>query len=428
MGNDLAGGRRRDLDRSIGAGSVAGLGDAELLDDFVTRGGDAAEAAFEAIILKHGPMVFGVCRSVLSHPADAEDAFQATFLVLVRKAGSVRVAGSLGPWLYGVARRVARRARSNAQRADGRVGMREEVVEPPNLDRREIQEVVAEEVDRLPATYRAAVILCHFEGLSHGEAAEHLGWPVGTLSGRLSRARDLLRARLTRRGLSHPATMLASYPLTDLARAVPAPLLRSTVQYATSAATAGTIPASLLIEARGVLIAMTMQKLRSAAVIVATVALFAGGVSYVAGQSRPSSPVQPPLAQPRPESRQADGRRTRAAFLQEQVALARQAYADQEEVIMHPAPGLGGNTVYASFHVDQLSIWSLRWMEAARDLATGPSARAAAIQAHIDRLDHWLKLTEELVRGEASGLTEPGRATLKYARLRAEYDLAQEGR
>ena len=156
-----------------------------------------AEAAFAALVARHGPMVLGVCRCALPDPNDVEDAFQATFLVLVRRARSVRVGDSLGRWLYGVARRVAAKAQARSERARIRslpLG-REPVASEPPADRIELLAALDEEVSRLPEKYLAPVVLCDLEGLTHAQAAARLRWPVGTVSGRLSRARDLLKNR-----------------------------------------------------------------------------------------------------------------------------------------------------------------------------------------------------------------------------------------
>ena len=178
----------------------------------------AAEAAFEALVARHGPMVLGVCRRALADPDDVEDAFQATFLVLVRRARSVRVGDSLGRWLYGVARRVAAKARARSERARAAVRTARRSSRSPRsrpADRVELLAALDEEVSRLPEKYRAPVVLCHLEGLSHAEAAARLRWPVGTVSGRLSRARDLLRDRLVRRGLAPTAGSMVALLAAD---------------------------------------------------------------------------------------------------------------------------------------------------------------------------------------------------------------------
>ena len=173
-----------------------GLGDAELLKRFTSSVGPAAEQAFEALLGRHGPMVLGVCRHILRRPQDVDDAFQATFLVLVKKARSIRVDESLGPWLYGVAYRTAIRARSKVAR-HGLEEMND--LEAAAADPAggafawEIRPILHEELNRLPDKYRSPIVLCHLEGKSHEEAARMLDWPVGTLSGRLSRGRQLLK-------------------------------------------------------------------------------------------------------------------------------------------------------------------------------------------------------------------------------------------
>ena len=201
-----------------------------------------AEAAFAALVARHGPMVLGVCRRALADPGDVEDAFQATFLVLVRRAGSVRAGDSLGRWLYGVARRVAAKARARSQRARVRTTPSRRRADGPGIraDRIGLLAALDEEVSRLPEKYRAPVVLCHLEGLTHAEAAARLRWPVGTVSGRLSRARGLLKDRLVRRGLAPTAGSLGLLLAADGARAaVPEPLAAAAARAAVRASTGG---------------------------------------------------------------------------------------------------------------------------------------------------------------------------------------------
>src|SRR5262245_52590032 len=155
-----------DFRTLFSAGTAAGLTDAQLLERVLaaSAAARAAEAAFEALVARHGPMVLGVCRRALDDPRDIEDAFQATFLVLVRKAGTVRVDDSLGRWLYGVARRVANRARDTARRRRARESGHEPsepVMTPPDAERIELLAALDDELSRLPEKYRAPVMLCY---------------------------------------------------------------------------------------------------------------------------------------------------------------------------------------------------------------------------------------------------------------------------
>ncbi len=205
------------------AGTVAGVTDGELLHRFAARRDEredgGAEAAFAALVARHGPMVRRVCRLLLGDPNDADDAFQATFLVLARKAGAIRRPDLLGNWLYGTAQRAARKLRTRAA-LQSKHEMRgaimalarawtasDEIAQRAALC--EEARIVHEEVDRLPRVCRVAVVLCELEGLKHDEVARCLGCTDRTLRRRLVRARELLRVRLTRRGLAPTAGLLA---------------------------------------------------------------------------------------------------------------------------------------------------------------------------------------------------------------------------
>ena len=278
------------------AGSVGGMSDGQLLDQFLARRDEGAEAAFAALVALHGPMVWDVCRSVLSDPHAAEDAFQATFLILVRKAGSIRRCDAVGPWLYGVARRVAVRAKSDVARRRSFEGqgteMRATPTPPPDPTRREQIEALHQEVDRLPEKYRAPVVLCHLEGRTHAEAARLLKCPAGTVSVRLSRARELLRARLTRRGLvPHTAWAGGTLPSRALSAAMPTGLAESTIQVAMHAAAgkamaAGSVPAVAAQLAEGEIRAMTFTKVAVAAAGVLAAGFVTAGAGWLAASGR----------------------------------------------------------------------------------------------------------------------------------------------
>ncbi len=259
------------LDALFRFGVVGDLSDGQLVRRFLTARDGADQAAFAALVERHGSMVLGVCRKVLDNPHDAQDAFQATFLVLARKAGSVRKADSVASWLHGVALRVARQARAEAgrRRVHERRCAAMKATEPerqgnPPEEWRELHEEIA----RLPGRYREPVVLCYLEGLSTDEAALRIGCPKGTILSRLSRARERLRGRLVRRGLAPPAPLLATGPTPRATAALPAGLLNATVCVslgfaggrATEAASASATVTSL---ARGVLNTMTISKLRT---------------------------------------------------------------------------------------------------------------------------------------------------------------------
>jgi RNA polymerase sigma factor (sigma-70 family) len=192
------------------------MSDEGLLEQFLSGEGLESQEAFRALVVRHGPMVLGICRHVLNQDHDAEDAFQATFLVLARKGGSIRNRRVLSGWLHEVAYRIAIKARAGAvrRRALEREGMAmlPPAIEPDHQDQQaawnELRPVLHEEVNRLPEKYRIPVILSYLEGKTNEEVAALLQWPVGTVKGRLSRARDLLRSRLLRRGLIVAAAFL----------------------------------------------------------------------------------------------------------------------------------------------------------------------------------------------------------------------------
>jgi RNA polymerase sigma factor (sigma-70 family) len=180
-------------------------------------------------------MVLSVCRRIVRDAHAADDAFQATFLLLVRKAGSVQKRESVGPWLFGVAQRVAIEARGAARRRvpmaiQDRVADGADV--PDQLEQDELHAAIHEELGRLPEKYRAPLVLCYLEGLPHDDVARRLGWPIGSVRGRIARGRDLLGARMVRRGLKPAAILLALSLLPRRAGAVPVALVDETIRAA----------------------------------------------------------------------------------------------------------------------------------------------------------------------------------------------------
>lgn len=251
--------------------------DRQLLERFTERG---EEAAFAALVRRHGPLVLGVCRRVLHDWHDAEDAFQATFLVLARKAGSIAKSEALGSWLYKVAYRVAVRARGQAALRHARerqAGPRMQADPLAEVTGRELLTVLDEELHRLPERYRAPLVLYYLQGQARDRVARQLGWSLRTVCRRLAQGRECLRARLKRRHFELPAALLLAGLAHGAARALPGPLATVTVRSAAEAGIAAASGVALRLAA-GTLAAMTLQKIKTvAAVALAAMLLVAAG-------------------------------------------------------------------------------------------------------------------------------------------------------
>jgi RNA polymerase sigma factor (sigma-70 family) len=272
--------------RHLNRAALGGLTDGQLLEQFLSR---RDEAAFEALVRRHGPMVLGVCRRVLRSVHDAEDAFQATFLVLARKAASLRARELLGNWLYGVAYRTAMKARTmNARRRarEERAGIKPTASAPPEDGWEELLPLLDQELSKLPDKYRVPVVLCDLEGKSRREVARHLNVPEGTVSSRLATARRLLAGRLARYGLTVSGGALAAGLSERTASAcVTSALAASTARAAVLVAAGGAVgavPARAVTLAEGVIRTMFLLKLRTfvAVVVVAFVGAGVVGLAY----------------------------------------------------------------------------------------------------------------------------------------------------
>jgi len=323
MADLRAGSVLQHLRRVFAHASDVEVSDAELLERFVKA---ADKAAFELLVWRHERMVLGVCRRVLRNYHDAEDAFQATFLVLARKAASIRNQQSVAGWLHCVASRVAHHARSKASRRERPGGHDADLASVPSpgepggeLRARDLGPVLDEEVNRLPEKYRLPVVLCYLEGKTYEEAARQLGCPKGTLSGRLARARGMLRARLARRGVDLGAGLLAA-ALCEYAAAaaVPAALVTTTVKAALLVASgrAATVAASPEIAAlaEGVVRSMLVHKLKFVSVFLAAFLACAGSGTYLAvlHACMPGQPALPDKRAPEPaatKGKRAEGER-----------------------------------------------------------------------------------------------------------------------
>jgi RNA polymerase sigma factor (sigma-70 family) len=355
--------------------------DGDLLQRFA-RGADGD--AFAALVQRHGPLVLGVCRRVLRQEQDAEDAFQATFLVLARKAGSIGQPEQLGNWLYGVASRVARKARADAARKRAREHRAADAPtrQPAHeADGEDLRQVLDDEVRRLPDRFRAPFVLCCLQDLTREEAAARLGWSAGAVKGMLERGRELLRSRLVRRGVALSAGSLAAILSGNaLSAAAPAALSDSTVKAALAfaagkLATAG--GAAGLAE--GVLQAMWMTRVKawSAAALVLGLAVTGAGVLAFGG--RPAE--EPKKADPAPEEvGKADQLRRLAEGRLDAARTAYKGYWARFEA------GVGRE--------EAVHLWSRRWLQAQLDLSDKKAARDAALAAYQERL----KKTDELAR------------------------------
>jgi RNA polymerase sigma factor (sigma-70 family) len=313
----------RDIQTLFDTGAASGLSDRQLLERFSSGRDASAEAAFETIVQRHGPMVLRLCSKVLGNQADAEEAFQATFLILVKKSRSIRQLDTVGGWLFGVASRVAARAqveRARRRSAEQHGGLRIATaadVGSEGIDRIEVDAAIEAEVLRLPEKYRAVVVLCYWDGLTHEQAADRLGCPLGTVRSRMARARSLLHRRLSRRGLEPVAGIMAAAfdspaTLKVSALEIPSALISSTVSIATEVASGGSLarvasaPIATLVQK--VIGSMFMMKLKTISALIVLMSAAAYGLTFAAAQGEragrkvqdrvPATPITKSKAQP----------------------------------------------------------------------------------------------------------------------------------
>jgi RNA polymerase sigma factor (sigma-70 family) len=293
----------RHLRRAVLLQDGAASTDGQLLASFIDH---HDEAAFEALVRRHGPMVFGVCRRVVGNHHDAEDAFQATFLVLARKASSVRPRERVANWLHGVALRTALKANAmTAKRREREKQASAETEAAPHDQWRDLQPLLDQELNGLPENYRLPILLCDLEGKTIKEAARQLGWPQGSLAGRLARARKLLARRLANRGVTLSAGALAAVlSINAASAAVPTSLMSSTVKAATlfaagQATAAGLVPAQVAALTEGVMKGMMLTKLSNvvAGLVVLAAVIFGGGLFYCTAAGQQPAGVKPAIGQ-----------------------------------------------------------------------------------------------------------------------------------
>jgi RNA polymerase sigma factor (sigma-70 family) len=278
--------------------------DRQLLQDFISR---RDEAAFEALVRRHGSLVLRVCRQVAHHAQDAEDAFQATFLILTRRAGSIREGEALAGWLHKVAFHVASKARRGAARRrihEARVRPRTPTGPTHELSWHEVQEVLHEEIQRLPQTLRAPFVLCVLEDKSRPEAARQLGWKEGTVSSRLARARERLRRQLTRRGLALSAVLAAvALSETEGTAAGPALPVGSTVRAALEFAAGSPAAVAAGSERIGSLVGGVTRTMLASKLKAAAALLLAGLLVLGTGLLLPAASQVSPAGTPEPPAR-----------------------------------------------------------------------------------------------------------------------------
>lgn len=273
----------RYIQRLVAVEQSRAQGDQELLRRFVK---DRDEAAFAALVERHGPLVWSACRRLLKSEQDAEDVLQATFLVFVRKAASLGQ-GSVGNWLYGVAYRLALKARTQAARRRARERLAAETSRPQPagpITQNEWQCILDEELERLPEKYRAPILLCCLQGKSRDEAAQALGWAAGAVKIRLERGRELLRVRLARRGVALSAALSVGLIANSAVAALPvrlsAGIVEAGMKFATSPQLAGLVTPSVSSLVSGFLKGAALTRIK---IIVGMVLLALSGVGVGAG-------------------------------------------------------------------------------------------------------------------------------------------------
>jgi RNA polymerase sigma factor (sigma-70 family) len=282
----------------------AGRTDGQLLKDYLGR---RDEAALAALVLRHGPMVWGVCRRVLGNYHDAEDAFQATFLVLVRRAASIASLELVANWLYGVAHQTALKARATVHKRKAREKQVADMPEPAVVEEElwnDLQPLLDQELSRLPEIARVVLVLCDLQGKTRKEAAQHLGLAEGTVASRLARARLMLAKRLAQRGITLSGAALAAVLLHNVASAgVPDAVMVSAIRAASlfaagQSTAAGAASPKVAALAEGVLKAMMISKLKAVVAVLLALGFLVTGASVLTHRTaaEPSATPAPPIA------------------------------------------------------------------------------------------------------------------------------------
>ncbi len=411
-------GTLRDIGALFGHGRLGEQTDRQLLERFVNRSDSLSEDAFTALLQRHGPMVWGVCRRLLPDQCAAADAFQATFLVLVRRASVVRVDDSLGPWLYGVSRRVAARARSISlrQRVRETSGVEVAASVAPDPERAEWLAILDEEIARLPERHRAVIVLCDLEGMPHEEAARQLGCPVGTVGSRLSRGRQRLRDRLVRRGLAPAAAVLWAETVREASAAIPPTLISLSTRLLASSSVAGAVPVAVTVLAEGVLQMMWVARLKPLIAVSAALVLTTAGV-VVQGRQQPAAERANEQAKTTPPAQavSAPGLAANQALAREQLVLIDKALDVLHQLVrtarMRPSD-------------PSFSVWGRRKIEALRNAGAGKAEMVAELEKYINHVKEDVAIAEA-ARQNAQG-TMVDVFDAQYRHMEAEIWLNEE--
>jgi RNA polymerase sigma factor (sigma-70 family) len=344
---------------------AAALGDGELLGRFIER---HDEVALAALVERHGPMVWGVCRRLLSHH-DAEDAFQATFIVLVRKAASIVPREMVGNWLYGVAHQSALQARRITARRKAREVQVTEMPDIAAVNRDlwpDLQPLLDEELSRLPDIYRVVIVLCDLEGRTRKEIASQLNCPEGTVAGRLARARAMLAKRLDRRGITLSAGALTMVLSQNASACVPPSVVSNTIGAASLLAAgrtaAGAISPKVATLTDGVLKAMLMSKLKTIVAVVLLLGVIATGAIALSGHIASARENQPPAAD---EKAKVPPKPDREGAALHDLAGAWQG-DDWGTVVLRPAKDGGFEGTYSDTFGKDVGRIAVRWSTASR--------------------------------------------------------------
>jgi RNA polymerase sigma factor (sigma-70 family) len=403
----------------LASASAEGTADAQLLERFVA---ECDEAAFAALVYRHGPMVLAVCRRMLGDYHAAEDALQATFLVLARKAPSILRRDQLANWLYGVAYRTALKGRALRARRNREQPLLDLAGHNPVEETRELRLVLDEEIHRLPRKHRAAFVLCYLEGRTQEDAARQMGCPRGTVATWVTRARDRLRRRLTKRGLAVPVGMLAAVSASQtLAAPVRAAVAATTVKAAMAYTSTGIFLVTPQVErlTEGVLRTMFLSRMKFLAAG-ALLAVVTTGVGFgaIAPKTSPSeSPKQVVRFAPAGDSRA-------EALKKEKVELAKAAFNEAWQDFTDQ----GGA-------VDPVYEWSKNWLHAQLTIMEDKKDRTRAIKEHLNRMKDLEKSAQtqfdqlvEIMKLKPGGIRTSKRACAAARFYRAEAELWVEER